>query len=159
MTPPPALGTAPAAQSKTGPQRPDARTQLEEGPDSGNIPVKARRPDSTSSGYNLSTGGKDEAITVSDFIRRMLPAGRLVRLRGTCIDQFHASGRAGPPPRSRSDWQLSDEHGEVYVSGAIPAECTAHSMVVSGVVAVDTVNVAGRTVPRRFLILRSDSRR
>lgn len=84
---------------------------------------------------SVCSGGRHASQTWTDANHRCHPR----EFTGLALFETHQS-------LEKLYWQLSDERAEVYVSGAIPEECTAHSIVVSGVVAVDTVNVAGRTV-------------
>jgi len=151
MQPPPPLGTAVAAASTGGPQRPGAQSG-----DSNyrTIPAEARQPKGT-----LRKGEgrpeRDETLSVSEFLDGHVEAGHMVSVRGNCRDQFHASGSAGAPPRSRSDWQLADERAALYVSGPMPTACALGPVVVRALVSVDTIQLSGRPLPRRFLVIQT----
>lgn len=59
---------------------------------------------------------------VRDVTEGRVAAGDTVALFGRCLG-LDAAAAAGPPPRSRSDWQFADSTGAVYVSGGIPQGC------------------------------------
>lgn len=149
MRAPPPLGATTVAALKGGPQRP--RAQAEES-SSVTIPSEARKPKRPLE-KDISKPDRTDTLSVSAFLDGPVGAGRIVSIRGKCRDQFHASGSAGAPPRSRSDWQLADDRAAVYVSGPMPAGCASGSVVVSGLVVVDTIQVSGRSVSRRFIVI------
>jgi hypothetical protein len=126
-----------------GPRRPSAGETTGPAHSNATIPVKAQRGDATAS----------ESLTVASFLERSIAAGERVQVTGTCLDQFHASGIAGPPPVSRSDWQLATGTKIVYVVGRMPAACSAGPLTLTATVAIDTTLVGGRRAPRRFLVV------
>jgi hypothetical protein len=144
---PPHLGEAPPrtvatdSGQMTGPRRPPASGST--GSRLGAIPVKARRDDTLAS----------ESLTVASFLSRALSAGQRVQITGTCLDQFHASPSAGPPPISRSDWQLTNGTQIVYVVGRMPASCVPGPAAISAIVTIDTTLIGGQRRPRRFLTI------
>lgn len=147
---PPHLGAAIAVQpgtsssgKKIGPRRPPAGETTGSAHANATIPVKARRDDAAAT----------ESLTVASFLDRSMEAGQRVQVTGTCLDQFHARGSAGPPPVSRSDWQLATGTKVVYVVGRMPAACSAGSLTITATVAIDTTLVGGRSEPRRFLVV------
>lgn len=146
---PPVLGTAPAqavsssGKNQAAPQRPAVGEKPANSHAITAIPAKARRD-------NASTS---EALSVASFLDRSLDAGQPVQVTGTCIDGFHARGSAGPPPVSRSDWQLSNGTQVVYVVGRMPASCASGAVTISAVVGVDTVAIIGTRRVRRFLVI------
>jgi hypothetical protein len=145
---PPHLGAVTAQPNtstagKMGPKRPgvgDSGASLRA---NGPIPTKARRGDAATA----------ESLTVASFLDRSMDAGRQVQVTGTCLDQFHARGSAGPPPVSRSDWQLASGTRVVYVVGRMPVACSAGSLTLAATVAIDTTLVSGRREPRRYLVV------
>jgi hypothetical protein len=108
----------------------------------GTIPVKARRGVAAS-----------ESLTVGTFLDKSFDAGQRVQIAGTCLDQFHTNASAGPPPVSRSDWQLSSGTRVVYVVGRMPASCATGPVTISATVSIDTTMIAGQRRPRRFLTI------
>jgi hypothetical protein len=94
-----------------------------------------------------------ETLTVAAFLSRTFEADDQVVVTGSCLDQFLVRGSAGPPPFSRSDWQLASDGLEVYVVGIIPGECSSGPVTITARVGVDTVQATGHPQPRRFLII------
>ena len=146
---PPQLGTVAAkpntltAGKQVGPTRPTAGHPTSNGHAITTIPSKARRDDAAPA----------ETLSVASFLDRALNAGQHVQIAGTCLDQFHTRGSAGPPPVSRSDWQLAGGNHVVYVVGRMPLACSTGSPTLAGSVGIDTTVVAGRRTARRFLVL------
>jgi hypothetical protein len=146
---PPHLGAVaaqPGASStgkEIGPRRPPVGETTGPSHAIATIPAKARRGDTIAT----------ESLTVASFLDRSMDAGQRVQVTGTCLDQFHASGSAGPPPVSRSDWQLAAGTRVVYVVGRMPAACSAGPVTLTATVAIDTTLVGGRSEPRRFLVV------
>jgi hypothetical protein len=146
---PPALGTVPAqassspSKSEAGPRRPSGAETVGTPRTKGTIPSTARRSDPSTT----------ESLTVASFLDRSVDAGQRVQVTGTCLDQFHANGSAGPPPVSRSDWQLASGTRVVYVVGRMPAACAAGPLTITATVGIDTTLVGGLREPRRFLVI------
>jgi hypothetical protein len=146
---PPPLGTVAAkpntlqAGKQIGVRRPNVGETTSAGRANTTIPPIARRGDATVA----------ETLTVAAFLDRSMTAGHRVQISGTCLDQFHTRGSAGPPPVSRSDWQLANGTQVVYVVGRMPSGCSAGSLTLTGTVGMDSTLVGGRRVPRRFLVI------
>jgi hypothetical protein len=143
---PPHLGEVPPqtvanSGQVTSPRRPPVSGST--GSRLGAIPVKARRGDTLAS----------ESLTVASFLSRALSAGQRVQITGTCLDQFHANPSAGPPPVSRSDWQLTNGGQIVYVVGRMPVSCVPGPAAISAIVTIDTTLIGGQRRPRRFLTI------
>ena len=144
---PQTLGTArPQASStskaKIEPRRPPVG-DLSNAHDNMSIPLKARRDDESA----------NKPLSVESFVGRSMNAGERVQVTGTCLDQFHARGSAGPPPVSRSDWQLANGTEVVYVTGRMPASCASGTVTISATVGIDTAVVDGQQHARRFLVI------
>src|SRR5262245_57938622 len=71
--------------------------------------------------------------------------GRVVRVTGRCL-AWPGLRPIGPPPRTRSDWQLTDDTTAIYVSGSVPKACSDQSLVTI-VARVEEYNVAMRGRP------------
>jgi hypothetical protein len=146
---PPQLGTVAAKPNTStggkqiGPSRPTAGQSTNGTHAITTIPPKARPGEAPAA----------ETLSVASFLDRSLNAGRRVQITGTCLDQFHTRGSAGPPPLSRSDWQLAGGNQVVYVIGRMPLACSAGSLTLTGTVGIDSTVIAGRRAPRRFLVL------
>jgi hypothetical protein len=146
---PPQLGTVASKPNTTtagkqiGPRRPTVGESTSTTHTIATIPAKARRDEATSA----------DTLSVASFLDRSLNAGQHVQVAGACLDQFHTRGSAGPPPVSRSDWQLAGGTRVVYVVGRMPMSCSAGSPTLTGTVGIDTAVVLGRRAPRRFLVL------
>jgi hypothetical protein len=98
-------------------------------------------------------------LEVSTFLQATFKSGDEVTLHGRCL-RIDALAAFGPPPRSRSDWQLadvSDSTKALWVAGPRPTDCTsaassAAAMTLRARVAVDTVNALnGSPVVRRYV--------
>jgi hypothetical protein len=129
------------AATPEGPRRPPVAKTAEHS--LGTIPMKARRGEAPAS----------ESLTVASFLDRSIATGQRVQVTGTCLDQFHARASAGPPPVSRSDWQLTSGDQVVYVVGRMPRSCATGPTTISATVAFDTSVIAGQRRPRRYLIV------
>jgi hypothetical protein len=108
-------------------------------------------------GKGAKPAGAPAAASVAQVLDARVPVGRLVRVRGRCLG-YGARGDAGPPPRTRSDWLLSDAGRAVYVVGAFPAGCEPMAggptpVEIVARVAADTVaGLGGPGRPRRYLV-------
>ena len=86
--------------------------------------------------------------------------GKTVRVLGACAGWSGPAG--GPPPLSRSDWQLQDDRVGIWVSGPLPQGCdpvnppAEEIFEILASVAVDTVSApgVGQGRVRYFLIRR-----
>lgn len=123
------------------------------------VPEPTSRP-GTASVIHKVTGGqahptaaRGDTMSVAAFLSANLSPGQEVVVRGACLDQFHVRSAAGPPPASRSDWQLVSGEHTVYVVGLAPGECAAGPVAVRATVGVDTISLGTRAQPRRFLVL------
>jgi hypothetical protein len=99
-----------------------------------------RRYVSTWIGVSLSVGGclpqPPEPATnaqtappvfgVRSLLESPPAAGTILGVTGLCYG-LAGTLAAGPPPRSRSDWQLGNDTIALYVVGAIPSECVQAS--------------------------------
>jgi hypothetical protein len=147
---PPYLGTvagqssSSAAKNQIGLRRPPAQETTTNAHVNATIPVKARHEDPAPGG----------PLSVSAFLDRPVSPGQRVQVTGTCLDQFHARGSAGPPPVSRSDWQLASGTQVVYVVGRMPTSCATEAATsISATVGIDTTMIAGTSRPRRYLVI------
>ncbi|HXE58532.1 MAG TPA: hypothetical protein VNK43_11080, partial [Gemmatimonadales bacterium] len=97
--------------------------------------------------------------TVRELIQSSRLVGRRVMVTGRCLGYRVPPVAVGAPPRTRSDWQLEDGGIAIYVTGPLPAGCsaTAGSPKVDTLVALvseDTLpSLAGRpAATRRYLV-------
>ena len=88
-------------------------------------------------------------------------AGKAVSVTGTCLGYTVPTVAKGPPPVTRSDWQLEDQGEAVWVTGPLPSGCQA-TMASAGAVTI-TAEVGQDTLPgiggqggvvRRYLLRR-----
>jgi hypothetical protein len=102
-----------------------------------------------------SPSTKPPTVSVDDVLAMQLPRAEPMQVRGRCLDKLHARS-LGPPPVSRSDWQLASDAAAIFVSGPQPAECDGNSLV--SVVArmfIDTIRAPiGVPRERRYLVTR-----
>jgi hypothetical protein len=124
------------------------------GSSAGNLPdveqAAAREPERSSTPMNP---------TIADLLRSSAFTGNTVTASGTCLG--YAKRQAiGNQPRTRSDWQLADSTGVIWVVGTFLPGCAPsggdgllHS--VRAVVAEDTlINiVSSEKQPRRYLVI------
>ena len=96
-------------------------------------------------------------VRIAELLARRELVGRTVRVTGRCLG-YGVVRAYGPPPRTRSDWQLASGDAAIWVTGQRPAECSAtegsaHDDTIIALVIEDTVRIlssdAGR--PRRYL--------
>lgn len=109
--------------------------------------------DSAKASRVTATTERSDTLTVSSFLAQPLARGQRVMVSGSCLDQFHTRGAAGPPPVARSDWQLVSGQQVVYVVGPQPGECLSGPVTIVATVGVDTVAGFGKRQERRYLIL------
>lgn len=120
-------------------------------PDAGAMPVAVN-------GGGASSAPADSVVTVRDVLARPELVGRTVTVTGRCLG-YGTIRASGPPPRTRSDWQLAEGAAAVWVTGARPTDCSAtegstHDDTITARVAQDTVRVVA-TDPgqvRRYLV-------
>lgn len=84
--------------------------------------------------------------------------GKSVRITGTCLGYRVPPVAVGAPPRTRSDWQLESAGQAIYVTGPLPAGCSATEgsstpVTILATVREDTLAALGGNppVPRRYL--------
>ena len=97
-------------------------------------------------------------VTVADLLGGDEWVGERVRVRGTCIGYSQVLA-GGPPPQTRSDWQLLSDGSAIWVvgsypqgcSGTVPADAPANFVVA---VAEDTLPPlgVGSARTRRYLL-------
>ena len=94
-------------------------------------------------------------LSVADVLAIRLPQGEPLQVRGMCLDKLHARS-LGPPPVSRSDWQLASDSAAIFVSGPQPADCDGTSPVtIAAKLYIDTIRAAiGVPRERRYLVTR-----
>lgn len=97
-------------------------------------------------------------VTVRDLIDSDAYVGKRVQVTGRCHG-YAADVAVGPPPVTRSDWQLVDSKMAIYVSGSLPNDCSATEgssdrITVTAMVAQDTLPAFGNrpAMPRRYLV-------
>lgn len=117
-------------------------------PEGGALPDAGGLPDTPS------------GITVRELLARRDLVGREIDVTGRCL-RIDSKAAFGPPPVTRSDWQLADAGDStvaVWVSGARPADCdyagsSASVLTVRATVAADSVRqLEGVAVARRYLV-------
>jgi hypothetical protein len=104
-------------------------------------------------------GGKEPVRTVRELLSSDRDVGQLVSVSGQCLG-YSKPVAEGMPPRSRSDWQLGDDGVAIYVTGPLPAGCSAtggstERTTIVARVAQDTMPAMGNreATPRRYLVL------
>lgn len=97
-------------------------------------------------------------ITIQQLLNSDSLIGEWVRVSGRCLG-YTAQVAVGPPPLTRSDWQLEDGEMAIYVSGSLPNGCSATEgssdrITVTAMVAQDTLPALGNrpAMPRRYLV-------
>ena len=98
---------------------------------------------------------KPPTVSVDDVLAMKLPQAEPIQVHGRCLDKLHARS-LGPPPVSRSDWQLASNAAAIFVSGPQPAECDGYSLVtVAAKLYIDTIRAPiGVPRERRYLVTR-----
>ena len=106
-------------------------------------------------------GQAPRELSISSILRSTAANGTPVVVRGICLARA-AHAAFGPPPRTRSDWQLgavSDSTVGIWVTGRRPAGCTPEQggvgpIALRAVLESDTVTVLA-TAPRarRYLVV------
>jgi hypothetical protein len=91
-------------------------------------------------------GSDPRKATVHEVLSDGRLTGLLVEVSGTCLGYSSPTIAKGPPPLTRSDWQLEDQGEAVWVSGPMPPGCSATEPAVAP--SVITATVAQDTLPR-----------
>ncbi|HKG91962.1 MAG TPA: hypothetical protein VKA84_08735 [Gemmatimonadaceae bacterium] len=85
--------------------------------------------------------------------------GQRVHVTGRCLGYSNPT-TLGPPPLTRSDWQLQGAGVAIFVSGPLPGGCSATEgssapITILARVAEDTLPALGKMpgTPRRYLVL------
>ena len=94
---------------------------------------------------------KTSRPTIARVAAGKIPVGQTVLLTGKCLDKLNVRLDAGPPPVSRSDWQLSDGTSVVFVVGSMPVSCASGATEISGTVAMDSIVTSRGSSPRWFV--------
>jgi hypothetical protein len=107
----------------------------------------------------VTTSPDTASVTVAQVIDSASLVGRTVSVTGRCLGYQVPAVAIGPPPLTRSDWQLEDGGVAVFVSGAYPAGCSATAgsttpTTVVALVAQDTLPALGNrpATARRYLV-------
>jgi hypothetical protein len=123
-------------------------------------PPPVRASDSTH-GLPPAVLAAAQPLEITAILRSPLRDGVRISVRGRCL-RLTASVAFGPPPRTRSDWQLGDAADSsvaIWVSGPRPRGCDTASgsreiSILSATLASDTVSMfSGAPRARRFLEL------
>lgn len=100
-------------------------------------------------------------VSVHDVLTTPSLVGKAVEVTGRCLGYSVPTLAKGPPPVTRSDWQLEDGGEAVWVNGTLPPGCTAttpaeSASTISAVVAQDTTASLGGQAPlvRQYLVRR-----
>lgn len=118
------------------------------GADAGSArPVAAPRPSEV-----------EQSPTIREILASSALVGRRVHVTGRCLGYGRAVA-VGRPPRTRSDWQLEAEGVAIYVTGPLPAGCSAtegsnQPTTILAHVAEDTLPARGdrAAAARRYLV-------
>jgi hypothetical protein len=107
---------------------------------------------------NSGATPEPERVSVHDVLTKPSLVGHLVQVTGTCLG-YSTPIAKGPPPRTRSDWQLEDAGEAVWVTGPLPEGCTATTPgsvpgPIRATVAQDTIPSLGgeKPTPRQYLV-------
>jgi hypothetical protein len=121
-------------------------------------PKSGTLPSGTAATVGAATE-KEEVRTVRELLSSDRDVGRMVRVSGQCLG-YGKPVAEGMPPRSRSDWQLEDGGVAIYVTGPLPAGCSATAgaterTTIVARVAQDTMPAMGNreATPRRYLVV------
>jgi hypothetical protein len=100
----------------------------------------------------------DTSVTVAEIAGSSALVGRRVRVQGRCMG-YSTPLAVGPPPRTRSDWQLENGGVAIYVVGDFPPGCSpttgsTEPVTIIGVVTEDTIpaRLERPARARRFLL-------
>ena len=116
------------------------------------------RPPVERTPINAPPRGDVREIAIRHLLNSDSLVGEWVRVSGRCLG-YAAQVAVGPPPLTRSDWQLEDGETAIYVSGSLPNGCSAtggssNRITIRAMVAQDTLPALGDrpTMPRRYLV-------
>ena len=144
----------------SGAQTPGASTSAPSAPGGAQpaSPQVPRPSQNTASGPTHASPQRlqpNQVLSVDQVLTIALPQAGTLKIRGRCLDKFHARP-LGPPPVTRSDWQLASDSAAIFVSGPQPAGCdSAATMTVTAALRVDTVRAAiGTPWERRYVVVR-----
>ena len=84
-------------------------------------------------GETPAPNGGPTVVTVHQVLTTPSLAGKSVRITGTCLGYSVPTVAKGPPPVTRSDWQLEDQGEAVWVTGQLPSGCQATAPSTSAV--------------------------
>lgn len=125
-------------------------------PPPGNPPRDSSRPV-----LPPSISGRDTVLLsmqVADILGSSALVGRRVQVTGTCLGYRVPPVAVGPPPSTRSDWQLESGGVAIYVVGQLPAGCSptagsTSTTTIIGTVREDVLPGLGTNPPRarRFM--------
>lgn len=92
---------------------------------------------------NVPRQKPDTSVTVAEIAGSGALVGKRVRVTGRCMG-YSKPLAVGPPPRTRSDWQLADGSTAIYVVGTFPPGCSpttgsSEPVTIIGVVTEDTL--------------------
>ena len=97
-------------------------------------------------------------VTVRDLLDSDAYVGKRVQVTGRCHG-YAADVAVGPPPVTRSDWQLVDADASIFVTGPLPGGCSptegsAQRTTILALVAQDTLSALGNraATARRYLV-------
>jgi len=149
---PTGAGESASGQAAKPPGKPSGGTVRPVDPKTGTLPA----------GTAATVGaaaGKEQVRTVRELLSSDRDVGQMVRVAGRCLG-YSKPVAEGMPPRSRSDWQLEDDGVAIYVTGPLPAGCSAtegsaERTTITARVAQDTMPAMGNreATPRRYLVL------
>ncbi|MBK8003941.1 MAG: hypothetical protein IPK12_08335 [Gemmatimonadetes bacterium] len=71
----------------------------------------------------LTPNGGPVTVTVHQVLTTPSLAGQSVSITGTCLGYAVPTVAKGPPPVTRSDWQLEEQGEAVWVTGPLPSGC------------------------------------
>jgi hypothetical protein len=104
-------------------------------------------------------GSDPRKVTVHEVLTDGSLTGLRVEVTGTCRGYSTPTIAQGPPPLTRSDWQLEDQGEAVWVSGPMPPGCSATEpaetpSTITATVAQDTLpSLGGRDgTVRQYLV-------
>jgi hypothetical protein len=104
-----------------------------------------------------SQGGVPRVLTVRQALDSAGLVGKSVRVEGRCL-RLGAAVAFGPPPVTRSDWELGGDGRAIYVVGPRPPGCPTDAdaqstTIIEATVRSDTLPPRGTraATPRRYL--------
>ena len=107
---------------------------------------------------NVPRQKPDTSVTVAEIAGSSALVGKRVRVTGRCMG-YSTPLAVGPPPRTRSDWQLADGGMAIYVVGTFPPGCSpttgsSEPVTIIGLVAEDTIpaRLERPARARRFMV-------